>query len=222
VKKAVMTANFPVNQSRRSSLMLKLRNDKPQISNIEGILAQQLKEEWDAAVAELTFVLERNQKRFQEENGANLSPSDREGDNIFAASFGGLALEDYESSRKRPQSESGLVIEVSEGPMLPDIQTTPGGQVVMPARTNSTVSSDAAVSPTSAAGSFALTGETPPDGGSISEKLLPQFAGASEDDHDNSYTFLDGPLSDSDLVMQIYRRPWGETVSCIREEDDGN
>ncbi|CAG9971837.1 unnamed protein product [Clonostachys byssicola] len=222
VKKAVMTANFPVNQSRRSSMMLKFRNDKPQISNIEGILAQQLKEEWDAAVAELTFVLERNQKSFEEQNGANLSPPDREGDNIFAASFGGLALEDYESSRKRPQSETGLVIEVGEGPMLPDIQTTPGGQVVMPARTNSTVSSDAAVSPTSAAGSFALTGETPPDGGSISEKLLPQFAAAPEDDHDGSYTFLDGPLGDSDLVMQIYRRPWGETVSCIREEDDGN
>ncbi|UKZ80717.1 hypothetical protein TrVFT333_008480 [Trichoderma virens FT-333] len=102
--------DVPVVAARRSSgLFNKLKPEKAPV-NVEKPLLQRLGDEWDAAIAALNAVLERNQKTYNEKHGIGKTVVDpaletceiEEG--TFSVDFGGLASKEFESQMARGSS----------------------------------------------------------------------------------------------------------------------
>ncbi|KAJ6446376.1 leucine rich repeat protein [Purpureocillium lavendulum] len=231
IRKSVETASAAAPIMRRSSVMSRFRSEKVPVGTGKP-LVQQLRDEWDAAVADLDRVLQRNQQllRDKEESDdeAMMPPSGRQGDaeNAFSSAFGGLARREFESRRSKGSqgsiSPQRRPTSVSANPSSSDLV----GQGI--ARPVSTVSSEAAVSPTT---DGASTGgiPSPPELESPSDKdfsladvqrALAAF-GAFGDSRDNNYTYTDAPDADGGLQMKRFRRYWGSATTRIDEEDGG-
>jgi hypothetical protein len=217
--------------SKRTSMISKLRSDKPQASN-ERPLLQQLKTEWDMVVIESGRILERNLRRTQEgegqreEDGSSEPNTGQEGDATFSSDFGGLAFRDYESRRaKDAQGVQGSLRRsntVTPGASMPDLRIFPEGQEMGVIRSNSTGSSDdVAVSPTSfISGSFPSAERTPPETDSPTEGLFAPPADLDEDlKAAAEYIHYENDAVEG-LQMRPFRRPWSDSVSRIDEEED--
>lgn len=231
IRKSVETAGAPTPIMRRSSVMARFRSEKVQPGTGKP-LVQQLRDEWDAAVADLERVLQRNQQilldkeESDDETVIQLSGRLGEVENAFSEAFGGLARREFESRRAKSSQGSASPqrrhISVSAHPSSTDIV----GQSI--ARPVSTVSSEAAISPTT---DGASTGgiPSPPELESPSDKdfsladvqrALAAF-GAYGDARDNNYTYSEAPDADGGLQMKRFRRYWGSTTTRIDEEDGG-
>lgn len=201
--------------NRRSSMMARFRHEKPNNTNgADKFIIQQLKNEWEASVAELELVLERNKRLYEESNHSDdetdsqSSRSRHEGEGAFSQSFGGLAFREYESRRRKSSSIPGTP--TRRPPPLP-LETSI-------ARSNSTLSSEAATSPTSPVGSFISPPQTPSEGGSPTRRTFPPIPESPASDlvADTNYTYADG--YEPGLHMKTTRRPFGEAVGRIEEE----
>lgn len=202
--------------NRRSSMMARFRHEKPANTNgTDKAIIQQLKGEWDASVAELELILERNKRLYEEmkhsddeEGDSQLLRSRHEEEGAFSQSFGGLAFREYESRRRKSSSVPGTPTRrPAPVPISPSI-----------ARSNSTLSSEAAVSPTSPVGSFVSPDQTPSEGDSPTRRAFsPIPEGPSDQSTESNYTYADG--YEPGLHMKTTRRPFGEAVGRIEEED---
>lgn len=218
VQKSVGPAGA-ITPPRRNSMISRFRHDKTQKGSSDGVLAQHLKNEWDAAVAELDLILERNQRFYQEarqsEAADGLSSSEHEAEGTFSNSFGGLASREYES-RHRKNSHSARTPSQKPsggtGSSMPDLQVFQGATVV---RSISVSSSEAALSPTSPA-SFC---SSPREVGSPTERLFPE--GTHGDEGEPRHAF-EGVHGDDDGELQMMIRRHFDAVGRIEEEDDGN
>jgi hypothetical protein len=198
--------------TRRSSVIARFRHEKPNKNDgiADKAIIQQLKGEWEASVAELELILERNRRLYDDakhsddESGMINGRYEEEGG--FSLSFGGLAFREYESRRRKSSSVPGTPTRPRPAPITlePSI-----------ARSNSTISSEAAVSPTSPTGSFASPDRTPSDSGSPTGKTFP--AGSFDQAITDNYTYTDG--YEPGLYMKTTRRPFGEAVGRIEEEE---
>lgn len=210
---------------RRASVISRFRAEKSP-GGPGKPLVQQLKDEWDSAVADLERILGRNQEIFQEkeelddDDASQADRKDGDAESDFPTAFGGLALREFESRRAKgspgsasPQRRpiSGIApLAVSEGIMRPV----------------STVSSDVATSPSTDGGS---TGgipsphemDSPTDGG-FSMADVQQALAVFGESRDGNYTYSDGHDTDAGLQMKKYRRYWGSASARIDEEDGGN
>lgn len=104
ILRSVQTAGI-VTAGRRSSVMSRFRHDKSQ-GGAGKPLAQQLKDEWEAAVADLERILVRNQGfegKCDSHAGQVLGASRRNSDveRVFSSAFGGLAHREFEFRRAR-------------------------------------------------------------------------------------------------------------------------
>lgn len=227
VSKAVRNANTgTATPSRRASVMSRFRPEKTQ-SGGDKVLVQQLKDEWDGAVAQLDLILERNMQLHEEckyeadDDESSASSNSRDGEGTFSASFGGLAFREYESRRAKDSSRAATpshrLSTSGSTASLQDLHAMSakfGGMVV---RSNSTASSDA-VSPTS---SFASPAQTPPETGSPRDRMFPSIPEIPGDPMAEShYVYTDNTYHDTGLQMKPFRRPWADSVSRIEEEDD--
>ncbi|POR37921.1 Uncharacterized protein TPAR_01874 [Tolypocladium paradoxum] len=225
IRKSMQTAG-PYAPMRRASVISRFRPDKPQ-GGTGKPLVQQLKDEWDSAVADLERILERNQEIFQEkedllddnDDASQANRKDGDAESVFPTAFGGLALREFESRRAKgsPGSASPQRRPISGvGPHT-------ASEGIM--RSISTVSSDVAISPSTDGGS---TGgmpsphelDSPTDGGFSMADVQHALAVFGES-RDSNYTYSDGHDADAGLQMK-YRRDWGSASARIDEEDGGN
>ena len=229
VRKSIPSINSgSATPSRRVSVMSRFRPEKPQIGG-DKALVQQLKGEWDDAIAELELVLERNRQTYEEskynadDDDSGSSINNRDGEETFSASFGGLAFTEYESRRTKHSSTSGTpthrMSASGSTASLQDLHNLPTRFAGMVVRSNSTVSSEA-MSPTSGSGSGSPN-QTPSEGSSPRDGMFPSIPeaaiGYSGESH---YVYTDNSFADSGLQMKPFRRPWADSVSRIEEEDD--
>lgn len=235
IQKSVDSAG-PVVTSRRSSIISRLKHDKPQ-PDTEKSLAQHLRDEWEAAVGTLQQVLDRNQTAGPENADFVLLPitqgfgGDMEGEKIFSNEFGGLALKEYESRRAKSHRHSGYLHlkQIAEASTTPVhiTQIGEGGSdlttTVEPFLSISPVdglNSETSDSCGSTESGFPSPPEVESPGGAGPDCVtLAQpdimFEEAQEEDN---YSFTD--VNDADLLMKRYRRFWGDPNSRIEEEDD--
>lgn len=224
VRKSVTTPGSAT-PTRRASVISRFRHDKTHRGG-DKALVQQLKNEWDAAVADLDLILERNKRLYDkarnsdDEVGSHSSSSgshDCEG--TFSASFGGLAFREYESRRaKSCSSGTGTPTRKSSAAGSTTSITDLAGRLM---RSNSVVSSEVAISPTSASGSISPVAHTPVEGDSPRERFFPPIPeGCPDYSNEGNYTYSEVPHTEPGLQMKAFRRPWRDSVSRIEEEED--
>lgn len=216
--------------TRRNSVMARLKNDRSHHGGQgnDQALAQHLKFEWDTAIAELDLILDRN-LRHGTDSGLSDDEAEffqrqgeREGEGIFAASFGGLASREYESRRKQfsqgARTNSGKFSSGRNSSSTLDFQGHSGKVDMSLLRSNSVISSEA-ISPISETRSRS-PGPNSADG-SPTERLLSlgwtDFT--LDENQDESYTLGEPTAGDGGLQMKTHRRPWGDSVGRIDEED---
>ena len=231
VRRSVNTAGAAT-PNRRASMITRFRHDKVQHGG-DKVLVQQLKNEWESAVADLELILERNKRLYDEakqsddESGSSHSSSGpRDGEGAFSASFGGLAFREYESRRAR-NSSSGAGTptrkpsRAGSSTSLAELQSLSGRLDRRLARSNSSVSSEVAISPTSASGSNSPAVHTPVEGDSPRDRMfapIPEGSLGSSDE--GNYTYSGGGSIDPGLQMKASHWSWSDSVSRIEEEED--
>jgi hypothetical protein len=228
VRKSVSTAGTST-PTRRNSMIARFRHEKPHNQPGDHALVQHLKDEWDAAIADLDLILEKNQRLYEEEMhpeeeaeliAGQVEQQDSEG--VFSASFGGLASREHESRQwQRSQSaraSRSRLISARNSSSTMDLQAHSGGPDISILRSTSTISSEVAISPTSETDSGS-PGQPSLDGGSPTERLSPTKPDLlSDEKEDEGYTFLNSNTADGGLLMKMYRRPWSDSVGRIDEE----
>ncbi|KND95287.1 hypothetical protein TOPH_00485 [Tolypocladium ophioglossoides CBS 100239] len=229
IRKSMQTAG-PSAPMRRASVISRFRPDKCQ-GGPEKPLAQQLKDEWDSAVADLERILERNQEMFQEKEDLDYDDDDEYGasranrkdgdaESVFPTAFGGLALREFES--RRPKGSPGSA-SPHRRPISGIAPQAASEGIIRPI---STVSSHVAISPST---DGASTGGIPspheldsPTDGSFSMADVQHALAVFGEPRDYNYTYADGHDADAGLQMKKYRRYWGSATARIDEEDGGN
>jgi hypothetical protein len=181
MQKAVENAKQSTVTQRRSSMISRLKHDKVQ-PGAENILTQQLKDEWNGAVAASQRILERNQRIYDDNDqsdsdGTSSSAiANRDGEAIFAAAFGGLALKDYESRRAKESPGSrtppAYTLAVRPKPNTLSSQFGNGEVERRPSRSFSTISSEVALSPMTDGASSGSGAPTPPEPDSPMERTF--------------------------------------------------
>ncbi|KJZ78965.1 hypothetical protein HIM_01738 [Hirsutella minnesotensis 3608] len=225
IAKTVQNAGT-ANPARRTSVMSKFRHDKSQAGPAKS-LAQQLKDEWDGAVAELQRVLRRNQDIFEDKENSysefvtgRSNKRDSDADHELSTVFGGLAQTEFESRRAKS----------SQGPASPQRKRLPQlticaangemeGETMRPI---SPPSSDNAISPSTDGGSSA-DAPSPPELEIPSERAYGLTCSDSsvrvvDEARDAIYASSDAYESEG-LQMKRYRRFFSTTTSCIEEEE---
>lgn len=217
----------PAPPTRRHSVISRFRHDRTQ-STGDAPLVQQLKDEWDNAAAALERILERNQKAhsdslgLEDEGESQAFVNGRDGESVFSAAFGGLALREYESRRaKGSQGPSSSILEPRSVPGLE------GAPVTTELQFYSTVSGEIAISPTTDGASSGSGMPTPPELESPTEKEMrlgvSQDADTYADDFRGyNYVFADELEPEAGLHMKTHRRFQSEPPGRIEEEEDGD
>jgi hypothetical protein len=230
VRKSVTTAGSST-PTRRNSVIARFKHDRSHHGSHgnDQALVQHLKDEWDAAIAELNLILARNQRQYadakqsDDETELGQGQGEREGEGVFSASFGGLASREYESRRKRnshgassPGRKPGSGRNSNSNSTL-DLRGLSGGLDMSILRSNSVISSEA-VSPTSEAG-FSSSGVNSADGSPTEKQFLHGVEYTFDAHPEESYTLVEPGAGDGGLQMKPYRRTWGDSVGRIDEED---
>ncbi|QYT01164.1 PH domain-containing protein [Trichoderma simmonsii] len=224
--------DVPVVSTRRSSgLFNKLKHEKAPVV-VEKPLVQRLGDEWDAAIAALNQVLERNQKAYNEMHGIGQTSADpaletceiEEG--TFSVDFGGLASREFEaqnatgSSLRRGPSTSNHGSETLKVIVSAPLSGETSDETTM--RPYSIVSSDAASIPTTDASSNSDAGNATPSEMESPPEKEPGWTGASAVEgtsnpaSDESFLISDNEIS---LLMGKYQGFLGESVEPIEEEE---
>lgn len=165
IRKSVQSAGTAAPIARRSSVISRFRTDKTQSVPVKPLI-QQLRDEWDTAVADLELVLERNQQMmvarggFYEETAAPPSRRHSDVEGAFSTAFGGLARREFESQRPKGSQESASQQRRATSTSTHSTASEFIGQGI--ARPVSTVSSEAPASPTTDGASSGGT-PSPPD-----------------------------------------------------------
>lgn len=228
VRKSVATAGSST-PTRRNSVMARFRHERSNQGNDHALIVQHLKDEWDATIADLDLILERNQRLGQAANQSDddddhvQPPVEHEGEGTFSTSFGGLAIREYQSRHGRTSqsahtSKRELQDSTKNSNSTINLQGLPGRAEMPLLRSDSTMSSEA-VSPTSEL-SFSSPGENSLEG-SPTEKAFsggPEFPYEENGDEGN---MGDMAVSDGGIQMKMYRRTWGDSVGRI-DEEEGN
>lgn len=208
---------------RRASVLSRLRHERPAAPTTDPLVGH-LKAEWDVAVQQLEKILARNRKLSDdaELEYAEDNPYARAEDAAnaeFASDFGGLALREYES--RRPSSPQARV-NTGHGSGVDIAGLSLTGKI---SRSQSMVSSEAALSPVTDVGSFGSGIPTPPELESPDGKEY-QSEGAQSPEpgaEDGNYTYYHGNQDqDSGLLMKTQRRYFGDAADRIIEEDAAN
>ena len=205
---------------RRGSVLARLRHERPQPSPADPLIGQ-LKTEWDVAVQQLEKVLARNRKMDDEAELENSEGGPRMGnaetaDGAFAFDFGGLALTEHESRRSRSLRARADTAQSSVVDMS-GLSLT--GRV---SRSQSVVSSEAALSPVTDGGSFGSGIPTPPDFESPDGREYRTEGGQSPDPSvdEGNYSLYQGTVEqEPGLMMKAHRRFYSDAVDRIVEED---
>ena len=243
IRKSVQSAGTAAPMMRRPSVMSRLRPDRAQGVPSKPLI-QQLRDEWDVAVADLERVLERNQQEMGGREGASceetaMPPNRRHSDveSVFSTAFGGLARREFEHRRSKGSLGSASP---QRRPSASAFSSASDVARQDMARPISTVSSEAAVSPTTDGASSGGI-PSPPDLESSADagfnladvqNALATF-GAFGDERDggggnrggqnnDNYTYSEAQDAEAAVQMRRYRWYWGSTTTRIDEEDGGN
>lgn len=230
MRKSMHTAStaLPV---RRPSVMSRFRHEKA--PNGPGTpLVQQLKDEWDGAVADLERLLRKNREAFAHKDdgadddadlGSCAQRMDSDAESELSSTFGGLARREYEcwrakgfqgstSPHRRPVSESAT-------------PTSGDGVREAVGRPSSTNSSDVAISPSTDGASTTDT-PSPPELDSPVDRAYDVVNGVNtitvmDEARDSNCTFCEGFDVEGGLQMKRHRRFLESAPSCIEEEEGG-
>lgn len=226
IQKSMHTASAPL-PVRRPSVMSMLRHEKPQTGSGKP-LVQQLKDEWDGAMADLDQLLRTNREASAEKQGGDgdcvscAQWRDIDVERDFSSAFGGLAWKEFERCRaKRLQGPTSPQRQSMSGPATHATDDGARGEAGL---SNSTISSEVATSP-STDGASTADMPSPPELESPTEREYGLGDGQSavtvmDEARDCNYTFCDG-IDDVGLQMKRYRRYLDTTTSRIEEEEGG-
>ncbi|PHH91376.1 hypothetical protein CDD83_684 [Cordyceps sp. RAO-2017] len=228
IRRSMQTAAGTGLPSRRHSMIALFRHDKPQSTGQPPV--QQLKDEWDGAVADLERILRRNQERFDDDEhgrsdfGSHANRRDSDTERAFASIFGGLAQREYECRCAKGLQNSGFPQQQADSELA--MQAVVDGSKEEASGPFSTRSSDVAISPSTDDAST-RDAPSPPELESPTDRE-PGFG----DGHNTitvldeardvgNYTFNEGHDGDYGLQMKKYRRFRGGSTGRIEEEEGG-
>lgn len=217
IQKSVDTAASAA-PTRRGNVMSKLRSDKQSAGG--KAIAQDLKEEWDVAVQHLDLCLRRNQDlAFAQIGAGDLDPSSFDCEAALSATFGGLALNDYDNKMmaiydlSAPLSQAHLTEVEPEQAENPNSvrRSTSSNSGTSNAPSSDVVSSESGV-PTPADLQDGLGVTITPDGETSPVMVHGEFA-------ESNYIHYDGLEMDGGLQMKRYKRFGSDPNNRIDEED---
>ncbi|KAL7798396.1 hypothetical protein V8C37DRAFT_201248 [Trichoderma ceciliae] len=226
--------DVPAVAPRRSSgLFNKLKHDKAPVS-LERPLVPRLSDEWDAAIAALNQVLERNQDLYHDKHGSGKAVANQElkkceiEEGAFSVDFGGLASKGFEpqnaagpSLRRGPSASNHgsetlrVIVSAPYSAEVPNEATM---------RPYSIVSSEAVSSPTTETSSDSDAGmPTPSEMESPPEKEpgwtgAPAVPGTSIPVPEESPLLSDSYDAEISLLMGRYQSLLGDPTDRIEEE----
>ncbi|KAM3454875.1 hypothetical protein MY5147_006824 [Beauveria neobassiana] len=220
IEKSIRDAIMPA-PAKRPSMMSRFRHEKNKEPQQDATLIHELKAEWEHAKLRLQSIMDENLRNHVEamnSDAASTSQASTEGENVFAAAFGGLAAKDYEGIRIVTTRRS---VDASQRMSL---HARTNSSKSTAGRPDSVGSSEAAASPSSEAASSESGAATPHDVDYAIE-TEPGLRNGQEqwtvygDGPELNYAYADGQDVDAGIQMKRNRRFQGDPTDRIEEED---
>ncbi|KAG6259721.1 hypothetical protein E4U24_000036 [Claviceps purpurea] len=228
ISKSVKTSAIGASPVRKPSIISRLRPEKIKSGHGKP-LVQQLKDEWEAIDQDLARYLQRNQSLLDQDSATEQSDGSSQewrmgslADVNFAMVFGGLPLLSLENQRARGlrHSQDSQQAPFQDAAFRRHSRQSSRGSRDLALRPLSSISSEAAISPTTDETSYGSGGlPTPPEVDSPTETQFDLATPMFDEFRELNYTCSDNYEVDDGLQMKRHRRYMGDPTSRIDEED---